>query len=397
MVVMALVTTFITTPVVSFLYPEWYQKETNAQAFETSGSSNRIDNMTVNEKDSIKLSTVEAVGLERYCIVTMLNRIESVPSMMALIQLLKRDKVFTSVEMHALRLLELTQRTSAVMKVKDLRESQRQDPVLNVLRTFANLIGIKTLQTHFDFCPTTDFIKTVSDYGKDVHADLILLPWINRYLIQNENYSSVLLDNTSTDIDFVTAAFSIHHCNVGLFVDRGFGQIQDGDFDVTPHVIVVYEGSPDDRAALLFALKLQAYKKINLTVVTTQLKYEGNSSVLYASNSGIQQYIQDETMYSLESLFSFNNETSNISCRRVDSLTGLSISKALTQPLNKHDLVILGRNAGVLSESTSSPLLNPFDNKEYEAALGSFGFHILKNGNRHTSVLIIQSNMQPST
>lgn len=375
MVVMALATTFMTTPVVLYVYPEWYQKKTAVD--DTPSIDNRVDCMDqTDEKGSLKLS----IESKRYCIVTMLNRIESVPSMMALIQLFKRDKVTTSIEIHALRLLELTQRTSVVMKYKDLRETERQDPILNVFHTFTNLIGIKSLQTHLDYCPSTDYIKTISDYGAKVEADLILLPWINRYLINNENYAAALLDNTSTtDIEFVSQAFStIHHCTTGLFIDRGFGQIQDGENDLRPQIIVAYrEDCEDDKAALMFALRLQAYKKVDVTVIRKGAEI---GALLYATNATIQHYIQH---HDVDKLFiSSSDIKNNITCQVVQDLTGSGISKHLTRPLDKHDLVILGRRY----DGTSID-----EDEDYESALGKMGFSILKNGTKNTSVLIIQS------
>jgi hypothetical protein len=385
MVVMALVTTFMTTPVVVYLYPEWYQKETHASADEIPNSSdNRVNTFNeVDEKGSIKLSTVAAIGSERYSIVTMMNRIESVPSMMAIIQLLKRDRIATSIEIHALRLLELTERASVVMKYKDLKETEKQDPVLNVLRTFANLIGIKSLQTHLDYCPSTDYIKTVSHYGSEVEADLILLPWINRYLINNENYASALDNASSSDLEFVNQAFSvIQHCTIGLFVDRGFGQIQDGDSDLVPQIIVAYrENCQDDQAALLFALRLQAYRKIDLTVIRKSFT---NAELLYATNETIQQYTHD---HDINKLFISNDSSReiklNVVCQSVEELNGPTIIRSLARPLDKHDLIILGRRGN--GESTEK------DGADYENALGKLGFSILKNSSKNTSVLIIQS------
>lgn len=397
MVVMALVTTFMTTPVVIWLYPEWYQKKTSAAVDDNqmSGNDNCVDTEPDSTIDKKTIKTVEAVGLERYRLLTMLNRIESIPSIMALMKLLKRDQVATSVEVHALRLLELTQRTSAVMKFKDLRETQRQDPVLNVLRTFANLIGIQSLQTHVDLCANPDIIKTVSDYGSNIDADIILLPWINRYIINNDNYASALLDNNYAELEFVNGAFSIHYCNVGLFIDRGFGQIQDGDMDVTPQIIVAYrDATADDRAALLFALRLQAYHKIDLTVLT----HGSDKQINYASNESVSRYTSDETT-TLDELFNSSMQ-SNISCQQVSNLNGPVVSKSLSRPLNKHDLVIVGRNFIPKDTSpSSSPAASPnsvtftdSESKDYETALGHLGYSILKNGTKNTSVLIIQAS-----
>lgn len=377
MVVMALVTTFMTTPVVLYVYPEWYQKQTMVD--ESPVLDNRVDFISqIDEKGSI----VSSIEHKRYCVITMLNRIESVPSMMALIQLFKRDRVNVSAEMHALRLLELTERTSVVMKYKDLRESERQDPILNVFRTFANLISMKSLETHLDYCSSTEYIKTVSDYGSKVNADLILLPWINRYLINNENHAFSLADADVTatpDVEFVNQAFStIHHCTTGLFIDRGFGQVHDGETSSLVQIMVLYrEECEDDKAGLLFALQLQMYKKVDLTIIR---KGPETGALLYATEESIKQCIED---HNVDKLFTNgSNSSSHVSCQFVPDLTGSGITRHLTRPLDKHDLVILGRRYGGTSID---------EDEDYENALGNLGFSVLKNGTKNTSVLIIQS------
>ncbi|KAI9270002.1 Sodium/hydrogen exchanger family-domain-containing protein [Helicostylum pulchrum] len=376
LVVMALVTTFMTTPVVMFVYPEWYQKETAEVTDHVSMTGNSTND--VDRKSIEKISTISTVE-PSYCIVTMLNRIESVSSMMALIQLLKH-KVSTSVDIHTLRLLELTQRASVVMKYKDIAETERQDPVLNVFRTFASLIGVKSLKTHLDYSSATDYIKTILDYSTRVDADLVLLPWINRYLIHNENYASALLDNTSTaDLEFVNQAFyMIRDCTVGLFIDRGFGLVRDSNDDLSPQVVIAYrEGCQDDKAAVLFGLRLQVNKKIRVTIVREGSE---NNSVTYTTDTTIQHYCQDQDINKLF-IKSNGDIRSNVTCRTVKTLNGSTVAKSLERPLDERDLVILGRSH--TNKSTTE--------EDYESALGKIGFEVLKSGTKNASVLIIQS------
>jgi hypothetical protein len=336
MVVMALITTFMTTPVVLKVYPEWYQRET-ADTF-TSDTSYSTENKV--EDVSVKASAVD-IGTARYCLVAMLNKIESAPSIMALIKLLTRDKKGTiTPEIHALRLLELTQRASAVMKSRDLSETKRQDPVLNVLRTFANLIDIKSFQTKLDFCPVPDYIKTVSNYGNKVDADLILLPIASRHF--EDHHPEIQPSSSTVDLDFIEQTFTtIQQKTVGVFIDRGFGHIQDGDSDHLPQIVVGYEGSADDRAALLFALRLQAYRKLDLTVL--RLVKNEQDTKLYASTNTIQEAISSQDI-DLDHLFKETDQKTNVICLPVTQLDTTTLSKSTARPLGKHDLVLVGRH-----------------------------------------------------
>ncbi|KAI8885233.1 hypothetical protein K501DRAFT_180422 [Backusella circina FSU 941] len=372
MVVMALITTFMTTPVVLKVYPEWYQRET-ADKFHSTDISQGTDTPKNKIEDmSIQASAVD-VGSARYCLVAMLNKIESAPSIMALIKLLTRDKKGTiTPEIHALRLLELTQRPSTVMKSKDLSETKRQDPVLNVLRTFANLIDIKSFQTQLDFCPVPDYIKTVSNYGNKVDADLILLPITARHF-QDQQHPEIQT-STTLDIEFIEQAFTtLQHRTVGVFIDRGFGHIQDGDADHLPQIVVSYQGSADDRAALLFALRLQAYRKLDLMVLRL-VKNEQNTK-LYASTSTIQEAISSQEI-DLDHLFKETDQKTNVICMPVTQLDSTTLSTSTARPLGKHDLLLVGRHQ--------------FDEASSQDTRASMAV-LLQKVPRSTSVLIIQT------
>jgi hypothetical protein len=122
--------------------------------------------------------------------------------------------------------------------------------------------------------------------------------------------------------------------------------------------------------------------------------------IKYATNDSVALYTGNEHT-TLDALFDDSHAQSNISCQQASSLNGTVVSNSLTRPLNKHDLVIVGRNF-ITKESTpasptspSSPAgstLSDTESKDYEAALGSLGYSILKNGTRNTSVLIIQAS-----
>ncbi|KAI8984254.1 Sodium/hydrogen exchanger family-domain-containing protein, partial [Mycotypha africana] len=347
MVVMALITTFMTTPAVLWLYPEWYQKQTADNYFIDTESVN-FDNRDPSVKTGSRLDFDQ-----NYSIVTMLNRIDSVPSMMALIRLLKEDSIAplkitkSHLDIHALRLLPLTQRTSDVMKLQDIRETQRQDPVLNVLRTFTSLIGIESLQTRLDFRSPSEFIRTVADYGEAVSADVILLPWV-----------STTSPYQLSDADFASAAYSISHCTVGLFIDRGFGHIQDGNPKQQTNfkiIVPLTYGGPDDRAALLFALRLQMYRRADVLVLRpcsaddiTSNSYASNASIRNTLNKLHAEESTDDEL--LSTLFSADNTESNVMMRYVRHASSTSpqddystLFDDLEEPLGKHDLVVLGR------------------------------------------------------
>ncbi|KAI8354088.1 Sodium/hydrogen exchanger family-domain-containing protein [Choanephora cucurbitarum] len=337
MVVMALVTTFMTTPAVIYLYPEWYQKQ-------TTNDPSPMDIAMQKQEDT----------LNHYCLLSLVNKVEFIPAVMALIQWMRSDPS-SSIEIHALRLLELTERTSAVMKYKDMQH----DPALNVLLTFAQLSHLHALlTTHLDYCLSTDYIKTVCRYRSEVNADMIVLP----------------LMDPEADLELIHTLFGIQHAPVGLFVDRGVC-IQESP----SQMVMLFRYHPDDRAALVFSLRMQAYRQVDLTVLVES----DDRKVKYASVDTIGQYVQTQDG-SLDLLFSDENQVSNVLCCTVNErLSGQLLSKVLARPLEHRDVVILGRRSLIEEECACH-------DKEYEKAVGHLGVDVLKHSVQ-TSLFIVQS------
>lgn len=424
MVVMALVTTFMTTPTVMWLYPEWYQK-LSAERF--ANPEFETDSVDMDKKDPSVLGTSRLEPDQYFSLVTMLNRIDTVPSMMALIRLLKQDPLAperynkSRLDIHALRLLELTQRASDIMKIQDIRETQKQDPVLNVLRTFTSLIGIESLQTQLDFRTPSEYISTVSDYSESVSADMVLLPWVSNNHIpaqqqqtpqqevnpMDQHAAADWKSYPVSDADFASSAYSITHSTVGLFIDRGFGHVQDGNPRLQRNfqiIVPITHGGADDHAALIFALRLHV--KADVLVLKSTL---GESSTTYATKESIQStlntanalHTSDNAL--LQGLFT-SSIVSSVVFRSVKQPANVSeystLLDSLETPLGKHDLVVLGRsisasNAVSLPAYTPTPLeggsssSSPYS-RGFKSALGNTAYQILSAGTL-ASLVVIQA------
>ncbi|KAI9258471.1 Sodium/hydrogen exchanger family-domain-containing protein [Sporodiniella umbellata] len=300
LVVMALITTFMTTPMVVYLYPEWYQKQT--VHFEDVSRS------------SIGKEEEKSIYVGRYSILAFLDRVESLSSIMAFAQLFKANKV----DFHALRLIELTQRTSDVMKIKTEPE---RDPILKALSTFCSLVGLP-LHTHLEYAQ--EQVKSLSDYAQQVEADLVILPYIP------EEASEM----------FHQAFATIQHCPVGVFVDRGFGVTQ----HATPQqMVVVWEET--NPAPLQFALKLQSFHDCRLLVLGTHVGSQ------WATRESIQRFIEGKE----GDLFMSQTQT-NVESKHVKQLTAHTI---LNSTLFSHqDIIVLGRSYldNLPTENILSPL-----------------------------------------
>ncbi|KAI9306473.1 Sodium/hydrogen exchanger family-domain-containing protein [Cunninghamella echinulata] len=476
LVVMALITTIMTTPLVLKVYPPSVRdNKPLTQAIQDKsggekaavGSEEKEDNEGGDDEDKKEdiiqdISTKKDPSLsmivdnDAFTMITVLNKLETVPAVMALIRLLKRDDdiIKSSPHIHAIRLLELTQRPSDVMKIQDIQETLRIDPVLSVIRTFGSLIGIR-LSTHLDFAAPLDFVERIGNHYSMVGANMILLPWKSKQSINNNistpreqeinPFDHSFLPSPSTtsspttpmtringmyqlsDAEFAKQAFTLNNCTIGLFLDRGFGNINDGDHVQlqkvsTFQIIVPFFGGKDDRAALLFALRLQMYrhadvlilhkKKTSPTNDNNDNNDNENKNRLYANSESVKTCLATSTLHDhdgdsdddkdqnlLATLFDDTYSTFNVSYQPVDEITPYTLSQqaaSTSSPLGKHDLIVLGRrieennnNKPTHSHSTVETPGSLYS-KEFKVALGYLAYDLISSGIK-SSLIVIQA------
>ncbi|CAG8628385.1 17533_t:CDS:1 [Racocetra fulgida] len=301
----ALIITFTTTPLAMWLYPREYRK-----ALERSRAgqvTTSIEGASWKESRASDDTLIDLSKNKRLLVV--LNKIEWLPGMMMLLQLLQPlplSKPFLRTSevtpdrstrqlsesstnnnepltVHALRLVELTQRISTVMKFNETEETLLHDPIMNVFRMFGqlNFVNIKANLTIVAF---HDFVKEIVENARKTNSDLVIIPWDGAGAVMNDSDSfdeiigprgKILKarerKETSPQISsFVQGVFNELHTNVGSFVDRGFGvksPQHSGSQDLSIHVFLPFFGSIDDREALIFVVKLLEHPYVTVSVV----------------------------------------------------------------------------------------------------------------------------------
>lgn len=311
MVVMAIVTTCMTTPAVLWLYPESYQRQ-RARELDEAGSKSPMEVMSPQEPKE-----------ETYRLMVTLNKLETVPAMMVLIQMLHHDASserrlrrsfqhpqrwpLVQLEVHALRLIELTQRSSAVMKIQD-SDTLERDPVLSVFRTFAKLSGIQ-LQDDVNITTPTEFPNVVTDIAQDERVNAIILPWQllskdstgkvpEDHLEGSSEFSKEAVDG-ARDAVFVRRVLENSQQTVGVLVDRGYTKTA-----YSKTILVPFIGGSDDREAIKFALRMQidGAKVVIIRFVKEEENQQANEKKSPTSNLAnsrnpsvfsIQTYLQE--------------------------------------------------------------------------------------------------------
>lgn len=357
-VVNAVITTSLTTPCVLFLYPVWYREKVKRWR---AGEINWDNTPTkFHSKEETSADTILPIVTDRLMVV--LNRVEHLPSLMAFIRLLAPTSSVqvdhladTSVDthdaidfpqkpllVHGFRLIELTQRTSAIIKVSDNGESNKLDPLMNVFRTFARLNRLR-VSGYLKFASEEEFSYCVIEQAKEVKAELLIIPWSTDGSISDEfeknlkriSSSFVQKYTTPKHNEYVEAIFNNAHCSVGVLIDRGLaGNIVQENFDSQPHgldrkissasllsqfsttrhtstlfensnpsngkyhLFFPFFGGEDDRAALNIVLQLIANPAISATIVRINMyrRTMSTSQPIHLVSSSKNRYSMDEAL-----------------------------------------------------------------------------------------------------
>ncbi|GFN12419.1 K(+)/H(+) antiporter [Aspergillus tubingensis] len=349
-VVMALVTTFATTPLTVALYPKWYQVKVERWR------RGEIDWKTGNpvpsdaRTDSIALAKEQqrALPVRKLLVYLRLDGLSSICTLAALLSpnrpalpkqhpdtLASPDPAAEetatptkkteeedqdedqdpkpTLQVHGVRLLELTDRDSSVMTVSELDQHHYPlwDPVVNTFRAFGQWHDL-SIVAGVSVVPEHSYADTVVSMARDDSTDLLLLPWSETGSMSEHHsldLSSVLDDPIATRFvasapytAFAESVLRNVRCNVGLLVERtprirnnrrglrdkpslgglsihsgnlnlGWGIGGDRGLAVVPttrkahHILLPYFGGKDDRFAVRLVLQLIRNDQVTATVV----------------------------------------------------------------------------------------------------------------------------------
>ncbi|KAH0831858.1 Sodium/hydrogen exchanger family-domain-containing protein [Lanmaoa asiatica] len=307
----ALTLTFITTPLVTALYPPERRAREDATVPPVKGDERGQSD----EKASI--ITEEQPWRHRFTVV--LDKLDHIPGAMALTQLVLPPRSIPSdatsttttanvmdklkipeLSVEALQLIGLSDRTSAMMKSSAADSLIHTDPVLGIFRMFGELNEL-AVTTSLSVVPYDDFARSVAEHAQRHASHFILLPWLPPTVVDapdtaagnsttpkiskgDHNPFDALFGSVSgsktdkspsvTHSQFVRGVFAQSKTDVALFIDTGdrSGVRVRGPM----HLFLPFFGGPDDRLALEFVVQLCLNPKITATVVR-MVKREGET------------------------------------------------------------------------------------------------------------------------
>ena len=196
-IVMALVTTFLTTPITSFLYSEIYQCKINKK------TSSLDKELAISEAHLQELFNLNSL-------MVVLTQGQSLYAMMSLIQLFSSKKLFKQdssnlhkFKAHCTILKELNDRPSDILCVNDEYELACLDPLLNTFRTFSQFLGAK-FSSQITASTRDSFTRELFSQSLEHNTDAIIFSWKILNTQRNQELKSNILDHPCNEyIDFI--------------------------------------------------------------------------------------------------------------------------------------------------------------------------------------------------
>ncbi|GAA5821255.1 hypothetical protein JCM10212_004220 [Sporobolomyces blumeae] len=226
----------------------------------------------------------------------------------------------STISIHPLRLIELTERLSGVLLASDAAaEHLRSDPLTSLYRTFVNVLfgagvgrdergrgGVQVApegEGQFAVTQSDNFAQTVSDRAERNQSQMVVVPWtLGTQRQEEENViasylpnpfehifgntkasgpSSSIQPDSSLYASFLRDLFASAHCDVSIFFDRAASSSSPSPRIGSPawplptstrtRVFLPFFGGSDDRACLEMAVQLATRSPlIDVTVVAIQ-------------------------------------------------------------------------------------------------------------------------------
>ncbi|XP_071687020.1 cation/H(+) antiporter 18-like [Rutidosis leptorrhynchoides] len=252
LVLMALLTTFITTPLVVAVYKPAKTPSNTQYKYRTlhgRGSSTSPFRML-------------------FCF----HSVRNIPTMINLIEILRGTGKKEVLLVHAMHLMELSERSSAILMVHKARKNGlpfwKKDPnsgsdqVVVAFEAFQQLSKVS-------IWPTTA-ISAISSMHEDIcsgaernRAAMIILPFHKHPRLDGQ------LETTRAEYRHVNRkVLEYAPCSVGILVDRGFGGTSHvAASNVNSLVTILFFGGNDDHEALAYGVRMAEHPGINLIVV----------------------------------------------------------------------------------------------------------------------------------
>ncbi|KAL5550009.1 hypothetical protein UlMin_000185 [Ulmus minor] len=259
LVLMALFTTFMTTPTVMAIY-----KPARRTATHKHRKLGDLSAASDDAKDELR-------------ILACLHGPGNVPSLITLIESTRSTKN-SLLKLFVMHLVELTERSSSIIMVQRVRKNgfpffnrfrrgQWHDRVAGAFHAYSQL-GRVSVQPTTEISPLSTMHEDICHVAEDKRVAMIILPFHKQWRgVDEESVENVGHGWRGVNQRVLKNA----PCSVGVLVDRGFGnfgaQSPGPNTNVTQRVCIIFFGGPDDREALELGGRMAEHPAVKVTVV----------------------------------------------------------------------------------------------------------------------------------
>lgn len=270
MVLMALFTTFITTPVVIAVYKP--SKRAEAADYK---------NRTIERKNTNTELRILAC----------FHSLRNIPSIINLLEASRGTEKREGLCVYALHLMELSERSSSILMVHKARKNGlpfwnkgRQSGSNHIVVAFEAFRQLSQVSVR----PMTA-ISSMNNIHEDIcttaerkRAAIIILPFHKHQRVDG------VLETTRTDFRWVNQrVLENAPCSVGILVDRGLGgNSHVSASNVSYFITVIFFGGCDDREALAYGARMAEHPGISLLVVRFVVKSETTGEIVRVDMGG---------------------------------------------------------------------------------------------------------------
>ncbi|KAL1195858.1 Cation/H(+) antiporter 20 [Cardamine amara subsp. amara] len=269
LVLMALFTTFITTPSVMAIYKPARSTHRKLKDLSTSGDSSK----------------------EELRILACLHGPANVSSLISLIESIRTTKIL-QLKLFVMHLMELTERSSSIIMVQRARKNgfpfvhryghgECHSSVVGGFQAYRQL-GRVAVRPITAVSPLPTMHEDICHMAETKRVTMIILPFHKRWNVDHGHGHHHHQDGGDGNVpENVGHGWRLVNlrvlknapCSVAVLVDRGLGSIEaqsssvDGQTNVVERVCVVFFGGPDDREALELGGRMAEHPAVKVTVI----------------------------------------------------------------------------------------------------------------------------------
>lgn len=447
-VVMALVTTFITTPLTVSLYPNWYQiKVARWRRGEIDWNDNPVQQDGHSDSISAAKDEFTTVPVRKLLVYLRLDGLSGMCTLAALLSSNRGalstprihpaktpqkteqtvEDAVTPVEdatmalrVHGVRLIELTDRDSSVMKVA-AGDHALWDPVVNTFRAFGEWHDLSVMAGVL-VVPEYTYADTMVNMTHQNTADLLLLPWSKTgTLADRHNGLEAIASGRFANGEyagFVSDILERVSDHVGIMIDhypersakRPTSQRSPSELNIqgstwtrpsmgnrSHHIVLPFFGGEDYRFALRFVLQLAQNDRVTVTVIQAvglqSDSAKGTASSTFSSDVAFFETFRDSLPADLHERVMFQTPAVQDTISDPSQVALAAVRAELKQTSDRSgSIVVVGRhsNAGEADIIQLSP--DETVGIGTRQALGTIGSAMVQPENKvFGSVLVLQA------